>query len=80
MPVPQPEAKQSGRKPTTSTNSKSIPQAEAVGANSDTDDDNMTLATRTDDDLLDDAVQHALDALEAEDDDEDYEEIVWNLT
>ncbi|THH29500.1 hypothetical protein EUX98_g4699 [Antrodiella citrinella] len=52
-------------------------EPEVAGQGYDSDDDNMTVATRTDDDLVEDAVQHVLDAFEAEDDDD---EIVWNLT
>lgn len=66
--------------------SKAIPlaggaQVLSLGQVDDTDDDNMTVATRTDDDVVGDAVRHVLGQFEAgDDDDDDYEEIVLDLT
>ena len=53
-------------------------QVMGLGQIDDTDDDNMTVATRTDDDVAGDAVRHVLGQFEAGDDDDD-DEIVLDL-
>ena len=53
-------------------------QAGLNGQGSDTDDDNVSVITKTDDDLVGDAVRQVLVAFENEDD--DYEEILFDPT
>lgn len=75
------EAPLDGIHTTTISTPEQLPlQHELAGPGSDTDDDGATVATRTDDDLVGDAVRHVLGAFEAEDEDDDYDEIVWNIT